>query len=62
VSPPPLRRPLTAESHWLPRDGEPTCLLEWLSQWTLRLLAFVPVYVVAVLILTFMVDWFGWFK
>jgi hypothetical protein len=30
---------------WLPRNGEPSCIGEWLSQQTIRLVAWLPFYI-----------------
>lgn len=49
----PTQRPI----RWLPRYGDPTCLLEWVAQRTITALAYLPVYtaIVATLCLVVLV-------
>lgn len=37
---------------WLPRHGQPGCIVEWASQEFVKLSAYLPFYVVLVLVLT----------
>lgn len=46
-------------SRWLPRHGKPVCMVEWLSQNTVKLLAHLPVYTAVVATLTLLVLIFG---
>lgn len=40
---------------WLPRHGQPGCLLEWFSQRLIVLSAYLPIYVAVVATLTLIV-------
>lgn len=40
----------------LPRHGDPHCLIEWLAQNTLKLIAYPPAYVLLVLMLLVVVQ------
>lgn len=40
----------------LPRHGKPTCYLEWVSQNTIKSVAFLPVYILLVIFLTAATD------
>ncbi len=42
---------------WLPRHGEPLCLVERLSQSLIRSLAHLPVYTAVVVTLTLVLVW-----
>jgi hypothetical protein len=48
-----------APFRWLPRHGEPWCVMEWLSQQVVKTLAFLPVYIAIVVTLTLYVVLFG---
>lgn len=39
----------------LPRDGEPTCVIEWISQTLIRALAWAPLYTAVVVTLILLV-------
>lgn len=40
---------------WLPRHGDPYCVVEWVSQQTVRALAHLPVYTAIIATLTLVV-------
>lgn len=40
---------------WLPRHGQPGCLLEWFSQRVIVLSAYLPVYIAVIVTLTLLV-------
>lgn len=40
---------------WLPRHGEPSCVLEFISQQLMRFAAYLPVYTAAVSTLTLVI-------
>jgi hypothetical protein len=40
---------------WLPRHGEPTCILEWITQMAIRVAAWLPVYTAIMVTLTLIV-------
>ena len=42
---------------WLPRQGEPSCIAEWLVQQTVRWMAYLPVYISIVVTLTLIMVW-----
>lgn len=42
---------------WLPRHGEPYCVLEWISQMLVRAVAFLPVYTAIIATLTLLLIW-----
>lgn len=44
---------------WLPRQGEPWCVAEWLAQAIIKTLAFVPVYIAIIVTLTLLIQIFG---
>lgn len=44
---------------WLPRQGEPSCIVEWLSQRVVIALAYAPIYVAVVVTLTLLILIFG---
>lgn len=44
---------------WLPRHGEPWCVFEWITQETIKMIAWFPVYLAIFLILTLLVQIFG---
>ncbi len=50
---------LTPEQHepfrFLPKHGDPYCISEWVSQQTIRGMAFIPIYIAFVTTLTFIV-------
>jgi hypothetical protein len=37
---------------WLPRHGEPTCILEWITQKAIKITAWLPVYTSIMVTLT----------
>ena len=41
----------------LPRKGKPLCLVDWISQVLIRVLAFLPVYTALVATLTLIAVW-----
>lgn len=49
------RTPVDGPFRWLPRHGEPACVAEWLSQSTLRVVAYLPVYTAIIATLTLVV-------
>lgn len=44
---------------WLPRQGEPLCIGEWVSQTMIKLLAYAPVYTAVIVTLVLLVQLFG---
>lgn len=44
---------------WLPRHGDPSCVLEWLSQKLIKVIAFLPVYVAIVVTMSLLLQIFG---
>lgn len=63
-------RPLTKDSNgltwkpgrpvrWLPRHGDPYCVLEWTSQRAIKTLALLPVYIALVVTVMLMIMIFG---
>jgi hypothetical protein len=44
---------------WLPRHGEPSCIIEWLSQQMIKTLAYLPVYTAVIVTLVLLVEIFG---
>lgn len=50
------------EHHWLPRQGQPTCVVDRIVQQLVKLLALLPVYtaVVATLIILILVFGLPW--
>lgn len=53
----PLRRtPVDAPFRWLPRHGDPSCVIEWVSQNMIRSVAFLPIYTAIVVTITLVVD------
>jgi hypothetical protein len=49
-------RPLIqAPIRWLPRHGDPFCVLEWISQKAIKTLAYLPVYIAVVTTITLIV-------
>jgi hypothetical protein len=44
---------------WLPRHGEPVCILEWIAQHLIKILAWTPVYIAVIVTLTLVVQIFG---
>jgi hypothetical protein len=41
---------------WLPRQGEPSCIGEWLSQQTIRLVAWLPIYIALIVTLIIVIQ------
>lgn len=48
-----------APLRWLPRHGEPFCMVEWMSQKVISSLAFLPVYTAIIVTLVLLVQIFG---
>lgn len=44
---------------WLPRHGDPFCVIEWMSQKTIKSMAYLPVYTAVVITLVLLVLIFG---
>jgi hypothetical protein len=40
---------------WLPKNGEPECILEWFSQMAVKALALAPLYTAVIVTLTLLV-------
>ncbi len=51
------RRGVDHPFRWLPRHGEPYCVVEWLTQTIARLLVYLPVYVAVVVTVTLILIW-----
>lgn len=49
---------MTNKRRWLPRDGEPLTYLEWLSQSTIRFVAYLPIYTAIVVTLVLLAQIF----
>lgn len=47
-----VTEPMPGPTRWLPQHGDPFCLLEWLSQSIVKLIAYLPVYVAIVVTIT----------
>jgi hypothetical protein len=53
-------RPIHGETfRWLPRQGEPLCVAEWITQKIIKLVAYTPVYTAIVVTLVLLVQIFG---
>lgn len=44
---------------WLAKDGEPVCVLEFISQLVARIATYVPFYIALVVTLTLIIQIFG---
>lgn len=49
----------TLPIRWLPRHGNPGCLVEWLSQGIVKWAAYLPVYIAIIVALTVVVVLLG---
>ena len=47
-----------SQVRWLPRHGEPLCILDWVSQSTVRLLAWLPFYTALIVTLMLAIELF----
>lgn len=53
------RRDTNQPFRWLPRQGEPSCVVEWISQTVIKIIAYLPVYTAIVVTLVLLVQLFG---
>lgn len=44
---------------WLPRHGDPFCVVEWFSQKTIKSVAYLPIYTAIIVTLVLLVQIFG---
>lgn len=44
---------------WLPRHGDPSCVVEWFSQRSIKALAYLPVYTAIIVTIVLIVQLFG---
>lgn len=45
---------------WLPRDGRPRCVAEWLSQAAVKAVAFAPIYIAIIVTIALVLQiWWG---
>jgi hypothetical protein len=44
---------------WLPRQGEPLCIAEWVSQNVVKIIAFLPVYTAIIVTIMLYILIFG---
>jgi len=44
---------------WLPRHGDPSCYLEWVSQKSIKAIAFLPIYTAIIATAVLLIQIFG---
>lgn len=53
------RRDTSQPFRWLPRQGKPLSIAEWISQTMIKVIAYLPIYTAIVVTLVLLVQLFG---